>query len=41
MYEHFAGSQAAWYRQIVEIKPKFPVFDMEWKNGVMSTKTIT
>ena len=26
MYGHFDESRAAWYRQIVEIKPKFPVF---------------
>lgn len=29
MYGHFDGSRLAWYRQIVENDPKFPVFYME------------
>ena len=41
MYGYFNGSRAAWCCKIVEIDPEFPVFYMEWKNGVMSTKTIT
>ena len=35
MYGHFDKSRATWYRQIVEIKPKFPVFYRGLKNGVM------
>ena len=41
MYGHFDESRPAWCYQIVEIKPKFPVFAKGVKNGVMSTKTIT
>ena len=41
MYGHFNESRDAWYRQIVEIKPKFPIFAKGVKNGVMSTKTLT
>ena len=41
MYGHFDGSRAAWYRQVVEITTKFPVFYRGLKNGVMSTKTLT
>ena len=41
MYVHFDGARAAWYRQVVEIKPNLPVFAQGVKKGVMSTKTIT
>ena len=35
MYGHFDESRSAWYRQVVEITPKFPVFAKGVKNGVM------